>query len=247
MFTKLDPRWWIDEGDYVLAHSEFWFEAAEINHTSCGISLDLGCGHGRFAIPLSSISDMVICLDINHKMLQSLKTRVCKFKVTGKICPVLSDIQRLPFRDRCFNMVNFIGTMIHVPNQIESLEEASRVTRIGGRVIVDQTNYFSLRFLWEALKIGVNRVFQVGWNPQQKIFVKRCNFWGFKKMFKKVGLHIVKVEGFQIIPFLPLLGLYHDARFHIIPLNIANRLDKYLRRTRLVRFAYNFLIIGTKN
>jgi len=245
-FTKLDPSWWIDQGDYFLAHSEFWFEAINVNDSKCGLALDLGCGQGRFTTPLTRISETVVSTDINRRMLESLKVRAEEFKTLDKICLLVSDAQHLPFRDCCFDIVNLIGTIVHIPNQKKAIGETFRVAKVGGKVIVDHTNYLSLRFLWEGLKTVVARVVRARRIPRQKIFIKRCNLLEFKKMFRDGGLSIVKVEGFQVIPFLPLFGLYHDARFHIIPLKIANRLDRLFRRTRLVCFAYNILIIGAK-
>jgi ubiquinone/menaquinone biosynthesis C-methylase UbiE len=245
-FTKLDPSWWIDQGDYFIAHTEFWYEAVYTEDSSYDLVLDLGCGHGRFSLPLAEMSETVISADINPKMLKSLQVRAKKFDVTDKIILIVSDAQLLPFRDYCFDMVNFIGTMVHIPNQKKAIEEMYRIIKEGAKVIVDHTNYLSIRFLWEGFIILFLRAFNVGRNPPQKIFMKRCNLLGFKKMFQEVGMYITKTEGFQIVPFLPLLGLYHDARFHIIPLTIANKFDKLFRRTPLVFFAYNILIIGIK-
>jgi ubiquinone/menaquinone biosynthesis C-methylase UbiE len=194
-FMKLDPSWWIDQSDYFFAHSEFWFKAVNINNSRCDLALDLGCGHGRFTIPLTRTSETVVSTDINRKMLKSLRVRARKFNVLNKIYLVVADAQHLPFRDCCFDMVNFIGTMVHILNQKKAIKEEYRITRVGGRVIVDQTNYVSLRYLWEVLKTAITCVVKVGRPPELKIFVKRCNLWGFKRMFREVGLSISKVEG----------------------------------------------------
>jgi ubiquinone/menaquinone biosynthesis C-methylase UbiE len=245
-FTELDPSWWIDQGDYFSAHSEFWFDAANIRDSKCDLTLDVGSGHGRFTMPLAGISRTVVSTDINRKMLESLRVRAKSLSAMDKICLVVSDAQHLPFRDCCFDMVNFIGTMVHIPNQKKAVRETYRVAKEGARVIIDQTNYLSLRFFWEGLKTVFARVVKARGTASQRFFSKRCNLSGFRKMFREAGLSVVKVEGFQVVPFLPLFGLRHDARSYIIPLRIANRLDKSYRRTRLIWFAFNILIIGVK-
>jgi len=245
-FAKADPSWWVDEGPYFRAHSQFWFEA--IKGISCDVILDLGCGRGRFTVPLAKIGEKIIAADLNHRMLRLVKERAHTYSIVDKIDCVVCDGQYLPFKDEAFDLVNFIGTLIHIPDQQKTLNEIAHVVKREGYVAIDHTNYLSLRFFWDGMKHYTSKMmkFIAKRELRKGIFCKYCSLWSFKRMFYDEGFSLISINGFQIIPFLPVFGQFHDARFHVIPFNLAERVDKRLRGSALVRFAYNILIIGKK-
>jgi len=66
-------------------------------------------------------------------------------------------------------------------------------------------------------------------------------------MFDKTSFSIIDIIGFQIFPFLPLKGQFSDAKVHLIPFVISEKIDKKIRGSILDVFAYNILVIGKKS
>jgi SAM-dependent methyltransferase len=54
----------------------------------------------------------------------------------GSDCIVVPDCRILPFQDSSFDTVSFVACLNHIPEREEALQEALRVLRPGGRVIV---------------------------------------------------------------------------------------------------------------
>lgn len=243
-FMKLDPKWWFDQGYYFTEHSKFWFEVLRDVNVTFSLVLDLGCGRGRFTVPLARISEIVIAVDISRRMLELVRRKRSEFNNLRNVLFVVADLQYLPFRDNCADMINSIGTLVHISNPQKAINEFQRVAAIGGKVLVDNTNYLSLRFLWDKFRSSLNRIIRIKKPHSPRIFVRNCNSWEFRKLFSCTGLSIEKMEGFQVIPFLPLVGVFHDARFHLIPPRFIGALDKPVRRLPFTFFAYNILIVG---
>lgn len=239
---KLDPRWWSAQGDYFKEHTLFWLEILGEENSAPDLVLDLGCGPGRFTVLLAKRSKLVIAVDVNREMLMLVKAKRDQLGLSDRIFPVLGDVQNLPFQDGCADMINSMGTLVHVPNQQDAINEIHRVVEPGGSIIVDQTNPLSLEFLWEAFKtLFASILFRK--RRKQKIFVKTCNLWEFKNLFRQGGLSIEKVKGFQVIPFLPVFGFSNDAYF-LTPLRLTSWLDRLVRKLPLAFLAYNILITG---
>jgi ubiquinone/menaquinone biosynthesis C-methylase UbiE len=92
--------------------------------------LDLGCGKGRFAMPMAADGATVIGLDRSGAML------------SGGTGPgrVLGSARRLPFADGAFEAVIAIEVFEHLPAIDEVLSEVRRVLRPGGVLAIVDKN-----------------------------------------------------------------------------------------------------------
>jgi ubiquinone/menaquinone biosynthesis C-methylase UbiE len=63
--------------------------------------LDIGCGWGRFLLPVMNNEIMLVGIDINFKYLQKLKT----LRKSSNIYLVLADCEYLPFRNEIFDYI----------------------------------------------------------------------------------------------------------------------------------------------
>jgi SAM-dependent methyltransferase len=92
--------------------------------------LDIGSSTGEVALALEARGASVVCLDLTTTALTVARRqhgieRVCQ-----------ADACRLPFRDGCFDVALAVGVLHHTPDCRRGLEEAARVTRPDGRVVV---------------------------------------------------------------------------------------------------------------
>lgn len=93
--------------------------------------IDVGCGHGRLAIPLAEAGHTVVATDVSRKMLDLL----AEHKGTLPIEIRLGDAHGLAAADGEFDAVISSDFMPHFPDWPRLLKEKARVCRAGGKVI----------------------------------------------------------------------------------------------------------------
>jgi ubiquinone/menaquinone biosynthesis C-methylase UbiE len=96
--------------------------------------LDVGAGTGRLAGELVKNGAQVTALDIAPKMLARLK------KKFSKVETVVADAESLPFPDNSFDYVLAAFLVVHLKDPKQFFDEAYRVLKDGGRLIVSNIN-----------------------------------------------------------------------------------------------------------
>lgn len=236
-FIDLEPRVWKDSGAYFVAHTHAWLEAAGVQEKPVDSALDLGCGLGRFALQLVDMSRHVVAADINRRMIEVVRDRARRLSVHDKLSLVVCDAQNLPFREVSFDLINMVGTLIHLPDQLASLTEISRIAKAKGKIIVDHTNYLSPEFLWDSLFSLVKRVLtNRSVDRSRWPFHRRCNFVGLLRLVRRAHLRVDTVYGFQVFPVLS----------RRIPLHVVMALDRKVRHSPLKFLGYNIFVTGRK-
>lgn len=107
---------------------------AKLLETSKGARLlDLGCGTGRFSLPLASRLGLnVIGLDSSKDMLTKAKQKDSNSVVNW----VLAHASALPYPDSSFDIVFMSHLLHHVNSPLEVLKECGRVLIPSGAVII---------------------------------------------------------------------------------------------------------------
>ena len=111
--------------------------------------LDLGCGTGHCITPLVQHGAKVLALDISKEMLRKAKARA--HHLSGDLSFIISDAERLPFRDSSFDACISLGTLHHLPNPRECIKEISRVLKSEGRFFGEEPNDTPFRNIYEKL------------------------------------------------------------------------------------------------
>ncbi|MEM4389992.1 MAG: glycosyltransferase [Candidatus Micrarchaeia archaeon] len=93
-----------------------------------GSVLDVGCGEGVILEKIGA--GKAVGLDLSREALRRARARVPEARLT------YGDAQRLPFRDSSFDAVVCSEIIEHVPKPRRVLEEAARVVKPNGKVIV---------------------------------------------------------------------------------------------------------------
>jgi ubiquinone/menaquinone biosynthesis C-methylase UbiE len=123
--------------------------------------LDIGCGTGRYALPLAEdLSCRVYGLDISKKMLEEART-----KPGAALCEwVLADAERIPFFESSFDFCLLSLVIHHVNDRKRSLGDTLRILVPGGRCIIRTCSHEQLKrlpdyfFFPSALEIDRERI-----------------------------------------------------------------------------------------
>ncbi len=95
--------------------------------------IDVGCGTGNFAVPLSEAGFRVTLCDFSPAMAQHAGAKLPDAWAT------VADAQHLPFREASFDCIASIKVINHVPDWRAMLRELRRVVRDGPAVLVHAT------------------------------------------------------------------------------------------------------------
>jgi ubiquinone/menaquinone biosynthesis C-methylase UbiE len=105
--------------------------------------LEVGCGTGLILSRVAAEATEAIGMDLSKGMLKSARER-------GLSVAVASATQ-LPFPDNSFDVVCSFKVLAHVPDIRSALSEITRVTRPGGRMVLEFYNPWSVRYLAKRL------------------------------------------------------------------------------------------------
>jgi len=115
------------------------FAEAERRRSGGTRALDIGCGAGRNALPLARLGWHVVGTDLSWPMLRAAADRVREERPDGRLDLVLAPMERLPARDRSFDLVvaHGIWNLAASAAQFrEAVDEAARVARPGAGLFV---------------------------------------------------------------------------------------------------------------
>lgn len=124
-----------------------------------GVVLDVGCGYGRFSIPLAMLHQSVVAVDLSMSMLGRLRSNVQDRSVKKKLNIVRADARYLPFRPRCFKGIICIGTFYYFPTRHwrNTLESFSTLLFSDGWLILNLKsirNALRLRYVFGLLYLA---------------------------------------------------------------------------------------------
>lgn len=115
--------------------------------------LDVACGTGRMLPEIFKTKKQIeyVGLDTSNKMFSELKNKVIYSKNKKRIKLILSDAEKLPFKDNTFDVVYTYHFLWHIPknHQETIIKEMLRVTKKEGIIILDILNK---NFIWEKFK-----------------------------------------------------------------------------------------------
>jgi ubiquinone/menaquinone biosynthesis C-methylase UbiE len=107
--------------------------------------LDLACGHGRIAARLAERGCHVVGLDTSSAFLDLARGDAAGLVARGIVAPeyILGDMRRLPWREERFDcIINWFTSFGYFDDATNRtvLEEAERVLKPGGRLLIDLLN-----------------------------------------------------------------------------------------------------------
>ena len=115
-----------------------------------GLALDLSCGTGHYALALAGRGFRVVGLDVSEPMLRVARAKSAQARLD--VSWLRADASALPFRGAAFDLATVILGLEFVRDPPVVLDEARRVLRPGGRLVVAILNRTGLWTLWRRLK-----------------------------------------------------------------------------------------------
>lgn len=133
--TQNDARFTETEADFLLKKM-----------SAADTVLDMGCGTGRFTIPLAKVARSVSGLDLSAAMLAQAREKAEKEGLA--ISFYEADMAHMPFENETFDAVTCMLALMHIPLEKRQsvFLEASRVLKPGGRMLISVKNAIFERF-----------------------------------------------------------------------------------------------------
>ena len=154
--------------------------------------MEIGAGSGRDLLDLADRGARGIVLDYSPASL-----RLVRAQAVARGTPVMlvqADATCMPFRDGAIDVSFHQGLLEHFRDPMPLLRENARITRSGGRVLVDVPQAFHLYTLMKQILIAFDRWF-AGWETQFTVgeLESRC---------REAGLEVVRTYGDWMVPGL---------------------------------------------
>jgi len=158
--------------------------------------LEVGAGSGRDTLRLVEAGAIGVVLDYSPASLALVREQARARGLTVHL--VQADALRMPFRDGAFAVVFHQGLLEHFRDPMPLLKENVRITRRGGRVVVDVPQAFHLYTLMKQTLIAFNAWF-AGWETQ-------FTPGGLERRLREAGLIVRRTYGDWMVP-----GLWYRA------------------------------------
>ena len=100
--------------------------------------LDVGCGPGMFTEFMLDQGVDAAGVDIDHSLVRTAKSRVAQRGSAGHF--LVGTVERLPYRDRVFDVCVANSILEHVQDWEATLQEVTRVLKVGGLLVFYTTN-----------------------------------------------------------------------------------------------------------
>jgi SAM-dependent methyltransferase len=154
--------------------------------------MEIGAGSGRDLLELARMGAKGIVLDYSPASLALVKQQAAAQGIP--VMFVQADATRMPFRDGAIDVSFHQGLLEHFRDPRPLLAENARITRSGGRVLVDVPQTFHLYTLMKNVLILVNKWF-AGWETQFTVSQ-------LERLVEQSGLEVVRTYGDWMVPGL---------------------------------------------
>ena len=162
------------------------------------VGLDVGCGAGHLACELArelAPGGRIIAIDKSRESVDASKARVVKEELAGTVEVRAGDATALEFPDESFDFVVAVQVYSFVPNVSRAIEEATRVLRKGGRVLVLESDWDMC--VWKSKDPAFTRRMISARAETQ--FAHAYLPRDLHKLFHAAGLTLVDVQTFSIV------------------------------------------------
>lgn len=176
--------------------------------------MEIGAGSGRDLLELVRSGARGIVLDYSPASLALVRQQAAAQGLD--VLLVQADATRMPFRDGAIDVSFHQGLLEHFRDPRPLLTENARITRRGGRVLVDVPQAWHLYTLMKQVLIAVNRWF-AGWETQFTVPQ-------LERLVRESGLEVTRSYGDWMVP-----GLWYRVTREVLKRGLGVRLPLHPR------------------
>ena len=184
-------------------------EALADGPVSGKLVMEIGAGSGRDLLELARLGALGIVLDYSPASLALVRQQAMARGIP--VMFVQADATRMPFRDGAIDVSFHQGLLEHFRDPRPLLAENARITRPGGRVLVDVPQTWHLYTLMKNALILFNRWF-AGWETQFTV-------GRLESLVRGTGLEVVRSYGDWMVP-----GLWYRVVREVLKRGLGVRL-----------------------
>ncbi len=164
--------------------------------------LDIGCGTGRFVIPIAKIASHVTAIDMAKESIKLLRAKAKKEHLENISASVM-DFHDLPSSKK-FDYVLLVNVVHHVPEVEELFEKIKQVLKKNGRVVIFECNPLNPLFIpffivYKQVTMHANKEYL------------RSNIWTLQSIIKKGGYTVTQCKKYAFLP----TALYNISPFFL--------------------------------
>ena len=179
-----------------------------IKHIENKDILEIGCGTGIILNQTSKLAKNAIGVDLSDGMLEVAKKK--------NLTVQKANATNLPFPDNSFDVVYSFKVLAHIPDIQLAIREIIRVTKPGGKLILEFYNPYSLKGLVGKIS---------GFIKKQNVYIR---FDSYKKIKSYLPSNIVITDTYGIKIVLFSNSIFSGNIFQIIERKLATTPLKYL-------------------
>ena len=176
----------IDQVEYVLKCFDGIEEIVEV-----------GCGTGKFTIPLAQAGKKVLAIDYSDEMLEIVRKKAIEYGIDKNIELKNGDIENLDIPSNSYKAVLSIAVARHFENQNKAIFELSRILEKSGVLVIDYLSSFYFK-PYDWLKNNIAKrdsIKGLEWFPNYYQSYKTMS-----KMLYSNKLKIINKKGFVLLP-----------------------------------------------
>jgi len=182
--------------------------------------IDIGAGFGRLTPVYRSQFKKCVLLDPSTKMLNEAKVRFKEKNIEF----VKAYVEKLPFKDKIFDVAIFIRIIHHLKKPPVAIKEAARVLKPGGYFILEFANKLHLKAKIRAI-LRLNFKFFSDLTPTKVGHTKPKTVPFLNYHPESIKMMLTK-NGFEIIKILSVSNFRNSLCKKILPLKILLFLEK---------------------
>jgi len=178
--------------------------------------LEIGCGAGNLLLQATVAGSYPLALDLSMQALTFVRSRLeeaaCGAEPPAGYALTQAIGERLPLAEASFDCIVLSEVIEHLEAPQNSIREAARVLRPGGRLLITTPNY---RSFWPVMEWAVDRL-----NMAPKMageqHISRFHTASLNRMLRELGLEI-EYSGsiYYLSPFLSLFS-FESAKSRLL-------------------------------
>lgn len=159
--------------------------------------VEIGCGTGKFTIPLAEAGKKVIAIDYAEEMLGIVHEKAVANGLEDQIVLKHGDIENLNIPSGSAKGVLSIAVLRHFKSEIKAISELSRILNNSGIMVIDYLSSFFFKPYNFVNKRILKKQAVKGheWYPNYY-----RSFSSIKRVLNMYDLEIVKKKGFILLP-----------------------------------------------